>query len=74
MYIESNATKIEWFLVGLDAIPIEWTSDSNSVVLSPDPNTSGLDGAMFTCRVTLDNKTHEETITLDVKGCHSLIA
>ena len=71
---ETNATKMEWFLVGLDAIPIESADNSNSVVLSPDPNTSGLNGAMFTCRVTLDNETYEETITLDVKGCHSLIA
>ena len=68
---ETNATKIEWFLVGLDAIPIESADNSSSVILSPDPNTSGLDGAMFTCRVTLDNETYEETITLEVKGCHS---
>jgi len=43
---ETNATKMEWFLVGLDAIPIESADNSNSVVLSPDPNTSGLD-ALF---------------------------
>ena len=70
---EANAIKMEWFLVGLDAIPIESADNSNSVVVSPDPNTIGLDGAMFTCRVTTNNgNQYEETITLDVKG-HSCI-
>ena len=63
---------MEWFLVGLDAIPIQSTTNSNSVVLSPDPNTSGLDGAMFTCRVTTTTGTEYETITLQVKGHHTI--
>ena len=71
---ETNATKIEWFLAGLHTFPIESADNSNSVVLSSHPNTKKLDGAMFTCRVTLDDETHEETITLEVKGFHSLMA
>ena len=60
---------MEWFLVGLDAIPIETASNTNNVVLSPDPDSSGLDGAMFTCRATLsDGREVEETITLRVRG------
>ena len=60
---------MEWFLVGLDAVPIETETNSNSVALSPDPNSSGLDGAMFTCKATLaDGSQFEETITLDVRG------
>lgn len=66
---KTNATKMQWFLVGLDAIPIESADNSTSVVLSPDPNTIGLDGAMFTCTVTTYNgRQYEATITLEVKG------
>ena len=55
--------------MGLDAIPIEAASDSRTVVLSPDPDSSGLDGAMFTCRATTsDGLQVEETITLNVRG------
>ena len=55
--------------MGLDAIPIETASDSRTVVLSPDPDSSGLDGAMFTCRATTsDGRQFEETITLNVRG------
>ena len=65
----TNATTMEWFLVGLDAVPIETKTNSNVILLSPDPNSSGLDGAMFTCRVTLaDGKQFEKTITLEVRG------
>ena len=55
--------------MGLDAIPIEAASNSRIVVLSPDPDSSGLDGAMFTCRATTsDGRQVEETITLNVRG------
>ena len=55
--------------MGLDAIPIETASDSRIVVLSPDPDSSGLDGAMFMCRATTsDGRQVEETITLNVRG------
>ena len=66
----TTAAKMEWFLVGFDGTPaIETATNSNVVVLSPDPNNSGLDGDMFTCKVTLDDGSEfEETITLTVRG------
>ena len=59
---------MEWLLYGLDADPIESTTNSNTVLLSPDPNSSELDGAMFTCRVTTSTGHESKTITLKVKG------
>ena len=59
---------MQWFLDGFD-IPIQTASDSRTVVLSPDLETSGLDGAMLTCRATTtDGRQVEETITLSVRG------
>ena len=66
---EGNATKMQWFLVGLGGLPIETVMDSNSLVLSPDLTSDGLNGAMFTCKVTTaSGKTDQCTITLRVKG------
>ena len=65
---EGNATKMQWFLVGLER-PFETVMDSNSLVLSPDLTSDGLNGAMFTCKVTTaSGKTDQRTITLRVKG------
>ena len=66
---EGNVSKMEWFVVGLEAVPIETAIGQRSIVLSLNPDTDGLDGAMFTCRATLsDGQEMEETITLRVKG------
>ena len=60
---------MEWYLHGLNTIPIETITNSNTVVLSPDPGTIALDGAMFTCRVTIGQEEHyDETITLFIQG------
>ena len=66
---EGNATKMQWFLVGLVGLPIQTVMDSNSLILAPDLTTDGLNGAMFICKVTTaSGKTDERTITLRVKG------
>ena len=60
--------------MGLDSIPIEAARDSRTVVLSPDLETSGLDGAMFTCIATMsDGRQFEETITLSVRGYYIVL-
>ena len=56
-------------MVGLEAVPVETATGQRSIVLSLNPDTDGLDGAMFTCRATLsDGQEMEETITLRVEG------
>ena len=66
---EANVTKMEWFIAGLDALPVKSEVNFNSVILSPEPNTTGLAGTMFTCKATtINGSLHEETITLRVKG------
>ena len=68
-----NVSKMEWFVAGLDALPVKSEVNSNSVILSPDPNNAGLAGTMFTCRATTTNGSlYEETITLEVKGHHCM--
>lgn len=66
----NNATKMEWYLFGLDTIPVEAKADTNSLVLSSHPNSTALDGAMFTCRVTVGLEQYEETINLFVESMH----
>lgn len=65
-----NATKMEWYLFGLDTIPIEAKTGTNSLILSLHPNTTALDGAMLTCRVTVGLEHNEETINLFVESTH----
>ena len=68
---EEDAARMEWYLslAGLDTGPIKSETNTSSLVLSPDPNSSGLDGALFTCRVTTFSGEHfEETITVEVRG------
>ena len=66
---EINVTMMEWFVVGLEAIAVETTTGSRSILLTLEPDSDGLDGAMFTCRATLsDGREIERTITLTVQG------
>ena len=60
---------MEWFVVGLEAVAIETETNAKSVILPLEPNTDGLDGAMFTCRATLFNNSEiDKTIELSVEG------
>jgi len=62
-----NATKMEWFLVGVDD-PLE-ISYGQHLTLTIDAKTTGLNGAMFTCRVTdVEGDQYEESVTVTVKG------
>ena len=62
-----NATKMEWFLVGVDD-PLE-ISYGQHLTLTIDAKTTGLNGAMFTCRVTdVEGDQYEESVTITVKG------
>ena len=64
-------SRMEWFVVGLEAVAIETAEDSWSVVLTLTPDDDGLDRAMFLCKATLTNSLEiEETITLSVQGRH----
>ena len=66
---EGNVSRMEWFVVGLEAVAIETAEDSWSVVLTLTPDDDGLDRAMFLCKATLTNSLEiEETITLSVQG------
>ena len=68
-----NANKMQWFLAGLGAFPVEAATNTNSLVLSPDSVGIGLDGTVFTCRVTTANDSlYEKHITLEVKGHHCM--
>ena len=60
---------MEWFVVGLEAVAIETETNAKSVILTLDPDSDGLDGAMFTCRATLFNNSEiDKTIELSVEG------
>lgn len=62
---------MEWFVVGLEAVAVESATDTRELVLTLDPDTDGLDGAMFTCRATLsDGRQVEKSITLVVRGMY----
>ena len=62
---------MEWFVVGLENIAIETATESQTIVLTLDPDNDGLDGAMFTCRATLvDGREVEKSITLTVEGMY----
>ena len=64
-----NATQIEWFLVGVDDKPVETELDEQQLTLTIDAQTTGLNGAMFTCRVTdVEGKQYEDSVTITVKG------
>ena len=62
-----NSTSMEWFLVGVDD-SLE-KSYNQHLTLTIDAKTTGLNGAMFTCRVTdVEGKKYEESVTIKVKG------
>ncbi len=62
-----NHEKIQWLLGGFE-YALE-SSTTQEVVLPLELESTGLDGAMFTCRITgLDGAVYDETITLKVKG------
>ena len=62
-----NATKMEWFLVGVDE-PLE-KSYGRHLTLTIDAKSTGLNGAMFTCQVTdVEGNKYEESVTVTVKG------
>ena len=64
-----NVSLREWILVGIQDDPVEKTTDSQSLTLTVNPKSVGLDGAMFTCRATTHGgKVFEETVTVQVKG------
>ena len=66
---EPNATMMEWFVVGLEAVAVETVTGARTIVLTLEPDNDGLDGAMFTCRATLyDGREVERSITLTVEG------
>ena len=58
--------KLQWLLGGFE-VPLE-TSITQNVVLLLDLESAGLDGAMFTCRITTYDGVYDETITLKVKS------
>ena len=59
---------LQWLLGGLDDA-LE-TSRTQEVVLSLELESTGLNGAMFTCRITISDGVYDETITLRVKGMY----
>ena len=63
-----NVTRMEWVLVGVD--PVEERNDGGQELdLSLKPDSTGLNGAMFICRVTTTRgKVFEEPVILKVKG------
>ena len=62
-----NSTSMEWFLVGVDD-SLE-KSYNQHLTLTIDAKTTGLNGAMFTCRVTdVEGNKYEESVTVKVKG------
>ena len=64
-----NVTKMEWLVVGIGDAVLETANNAKLVVLGLDPDSDGLDGAMFTCRATLTNGSQiEETIAITLEG------
>lgn len=62
-----NSTSMEWFLVGFDD-SLEKSSNQH-LTLTIDAKTTGLNGAMLTCRVTdVEGNKYEESVTVRVKG------
>ena len=64
-----NVTRIEWLLLGLPN-PVEERDDGEQeLVMTVNPKNTDLDGAMFTCKVTITSgEKFEETVTFQVKG------
>lgn len=65
-----NVTRMEWVLEGASGAPVEEREDGGqSLVLTLNRRTMGLNGARFKCRVTTQHgNSFQETIALRVKG------
>ena len=62
-----NSTSMVWLLVGVDECLEK--SYNQHLTLTIDVKTTGLNGAMFTCRVTsVEGNKYEESVTIRVKG------
>ena len=62
---------LEWFLDGVESIPIVSVTNTSFLALSPDPSTNGLNGTKFTCRATTHlGDQFEETVTIHTKGIY----
>lgn len=61
--------KLEWFLEGVESLPIVSEVNTSSLTLSPDPSTDGLNGTTFICRATTERGDIFETnILLHIRG------
>ena len=61
--------KMEWYLQGLNSIPLVSTSNSRAVIVYLDQSTLGLGATTFICRATdTEGDTYEEDATVQVKG------
>ena len=64
-----QVVRMEWVLVGVGDAVEERDDGGQSLTLPLKPETTGLNGAKFTCRVTTTNgKKFEKTVTVKVKG------
>ena len=60
---------MEWVVVAMGNAVEEREDGGQSLVLPLKPNTTGLDGAEYTCKITTTGgKTFSETVTVEVKG------
>lgn len=63
-----NATQMEFFHVGVK-LPQAKSHGKQNLTLMINANSTGLNGAIFTCRVTdVERKQYEESISIRVKG------
>ena len=68
-----NIARIEWFLEGLESLPIVSDTNASAISLTPDLNTDGLNGTRFTCRATtLRGYQFEETLTFQTIGRYNV--
>ena len=64
-----EVVRMEWVAVAMGNAVEERKDRGQSLVLSLKPNTTGQDGAEYTCKITTTGgKTFSETITVEVKG------
>ena len=60
---------MEWVVVAMGNAVEERVDGGQSLVLPLKPNTTDLDGAEYTCKITTTGgKAFSETITVEVKG------
>ena len=61
-----RVTSIQWFLVGLE-FPLEATTEQE-LVFTIDPESTALNAAMFTCKITTELQIYEKTVSIIVRG------